>query len=407
MRDRLDLGAALDRRGDHQRAHPGAGGGVVVDVDPADAPGLLQRACDFQQPSAVAAERGIELDGDDPLPGCQRTREPVSFCSSPSATTSSGASKTSGARGLRSSSTADRIAAISAGVVPQQPPITFGAQVACVRGELPEVLRRRVGIDDTAGGHACETDVRKRCERLSVLSHLLECREGGEQAGTVIGADRCDVELHEPRGRLGGGDACKCLSAFVKRQQRHDRQARHAPHRLDRVDHLLQVVERLDHEDVGAAPVEDGSLLREELPANARGRRLTERSDRAADEDVATRHLPGVAGKLDARRVDRLQVVLEEVVRELAAVRPEGVRLDQLRPGVDEADVQGHDGVRRAQVRLLGTAEPRNCCGEQRAHASVANDHGPTFEALQEAVAGLALRGHLSPSDLARHIHPG
>ena len=50
---------------------------------------------------------------------------PVSRCSSPRETTSSRSSKTSGARGLRSSSTAERIAAISAGVVPQQPPITF------------------------------------------------------------------------------------------------------------------------------------------------------------------------------------------------------------------------------------------------------------------------------------------
>ena len=37
---------------------------------------------------------------------------------------------------------------------------------------------------------------------------------------------------------------------------------------LDRVDDLLEVVERLDHEDVGAAPVEHSRLLREELATN-------------------------------------------------------------------------------------------------------------------------------------------
>ena len=65
---------------------------------------------------------------------------------------------------------------------------------------------------------------------------------------------------------------------------------------------------------VNAAAVENGGLLGKEIASNSRGRRLAEGSDRPADEDVATGHLPGVAGELDAGGVDRLQVVLEKVV---------------------------------------------------------------------------------------------
>ena len=180
--------------------------------------------------------------------------------------------------------------------------------------ELTEVLRRCVGIDDAASCQARETDIRKRRERLAVLSHLLQCGECGKQAGAVIGAERCDVELHQPRCCLGGGDACKRLCALVERHERNDRQARDAARRLDCVDGFLQVVERLDHEDVDPAAVENGGLLGEKLAAHSRGRRLPKGPDRTADEDVATRHLPGVAGELDAGGVDRLQIVLEEMV---------------------------------------------------------------------------------------------
>ena len=95
-------------------------------------------------------------------------------------------------------------------------------------------------------------------------------------------------------------------------------------------------------------------------------------------------------------------------MRQLAPVCAERVRLDQLRAGIDEARVERDHGFRRSEIRLLRTAETWHCCGEQRAHPPVAHDHGPGLEAIQKTVAGLALGGHFaSPSELARHIHPG
>ena len=52
--------------------------------------------------------------------------------------------------------------------------------------------------------------------------------------------------------------------------------------------------------------------------------------------------------------------------RELAPVRAERVRLDQLGARVDEADVQRDDRIGRAQVRLLGGAQRGTGLGQAR-----------------------------------------
>ena len=63
-----------------------------------------------------------------------------------------------------------------------------------------------------------------------------------------------------------------------------------------------EVVERLDHEEVDAAPLEDLRLLgieRRRLAPLELG--VAERADRAGDEDVAPRHLACLAGELHGR----------------------------------------------------------------------------------------------------------
>ncbi len=221
----------------------------------------------------------------------------------------------------------------------------------------------------------------------------------------MIRADRCDVESGESLRGLRCGHAGERLRTLVECQQGDDRKARHAANRLDRVDGFVQVVERLDHEQVGAAALEDLRLLGEGIPADTRDRLLTERTDRACDEHVLARDLAGVAGELDADRVDALQLVLEEVLRELDAVRAERIRLDQLGAGVDEADVQRDHRLRRAQVRLLGGAQSRHGGGEQRPHAAVADDRRACLQAFEEAVTRLGWGGHLL-SFRTRSTHP-
>ena len=222
--------------------------------------------------------------------------------------------------------------------------------------ELGEVFGCRVRVDDAPAGEARKADIRHRREGFAVPAHLLECRERCKQSRPVIRADRRDVEVGQPSSCLGRGHARERLGALVERQQRDDRKVRDAAGGLDRVDDLLEVVERLDHEQVDAAAVQDCRLLREQLAADSRGGRFPERPDRAADEDVPARDFPRVACELDPCGVDLIEIVLEEVVGELAAIGPECVRLDQIGARVDEAHVKGYDRVGGAQVRLLRIA---------------------------------------------------
>ena len=67
--------------------------------------------------------------------------------------------------------------------------------------------------------------------------------------------------------------------------------------------------------------------------------------------------LARLAREPHGRRVDPLELVLEEQRRQLAAVGAEAVRLDQLGAGIDVARVDGDDALGRAQVRLLRAAE--------------------------------------------------
>ena len=106
------------------------------------------------------------------------------------------------------------------------------------------------------------------------------------------------------------------------------------------------------------------------------------------------------------------ELVLEEARGELAAVRPERVRLDHVRAGLDEADVELDDGLRRAQVRLLGDAHARGRARDEDAHAAVGDERRAGCEPFEEAVGhrrsllpasgwetGLALCGHRA------HLH--
>ena len=174
------------------------------------------------------------------------------------------------------------------------------------------------------------------------------------------------------------------LGVLVEGQERDDRQRRDAPHGRDRVHELLEVEERLEHEEVGAAVLEHRRLLREELEPLLRARRLAERPDRAADEDVAARQLPRLAGELHRGRVDPLELVVQVVGGELPAVRAERVRLDQLRAGVDEAHVQRDDRLGRPQVRLLGRAQARHRGGQKRPHPAVGDDRRALLQACLE-----------------------
>ncbi len=202
----------------------------------------------------------------------------------------------------------------------------------------------------------------------------------------MVGAHRRNVELAQPLGRRAGRHACERLRVLVERQHRDDGETRDAAYRLDGLLELGQVVERLHREEVDAAAFEHSRLLGECFEAFLLGiAHVAEWPDRAGDVDGATRHLARVTGELHARRVDLLQLLLEEVCGELAAVGAERIRLDQLGTGADEAEMEIDDAPRRAEVRLLGAAQARHGAGDQSSHATVGADRRPVAEPFEEA----------------------
>ena len=296
MRNGLDPGLALDRGRHHQRVHACPCGGVVVDVDEADLARVLQRGRDLDQAPVGGAERRVELNRHDPLALAEGAREPglqLLFAERDDQLALVQLERRAGLplfvhRGLDRCDLGRGRPAAAAD--------DLRAEVACVGGELAEVLRRGVGVDDAAAREAGEADVREGRERLAVPLHLVERVQGDEQAGAVVGAHRGHVEGGQPLRGLGGVDPGEGLGALVEGHQGHDREARHAPYRLDRVHDLTEVVERLDHEQVGAPAFEDARLLGEELAADAAGGRLPDRPDRAGDEDVPPGRLARLRG---------------------------------------------------------------------------------------------------------------
>jgi hypothetical protein len=76
--------------------------------------------------------------------------------------------------------------------------------------------------------------------------------------------------------------------------------------RLDRDHELVEVEERLEHEQVCPAPLQDRRLLGEEPGSLFEVRVVAERADRAPDEDVAPGDLARLACEADAGGDDLL-----------------------------------------------------------------------------------------------------
>ncbi len=379
VRDRLDPGVALDRDRGHQPAHARSRARIVVHVDDLCDPRRLDPLRGVDEPGRVSAERRIELHRDDEPAGRQQPRE-LGRLLRLGGQVDGGARMRPG-RGRRHTVLVDRVPDRGdlrgrRPAAPADQPCAERPRAGC---ELGEVLGCRVRERDPGAAPRGEPDVRQRRQR-SLAAHLGERRQCGRRPASVIRADSRDVEGGQLLGSGPRRHAAHRHRVAVEAQERHDRQARDRAHRLDRDHELLEVVEGLEHEDVGSASFEDAGLRGERLRlVNAH------RADCPADPELPAGDLPRLAGELDGRRVDLLELVLEVVLCELGPVGAERVRLDQLRARVDEADVHRRHGVGGAQVRLLGAAEARDRGREDDAHPAVRDDRRPVAQPLEEA----------------------
>ena len=282
MRDRLDAGAALDLDREHERAGRGARSRVVVDVDPARVAGALDRPSDFDHPVVAPSERRIDLNGQNPLVLMKRAREIGLRALLGNCDQHLALGEDEGGAGLtllldRRGDGCDLGRGCSAAAADHA-----RSEVARVGGELCEVLRGGVRVDDPVPGHAGEADVRHRGERETVAAHLAQRGQRRLDSGAVVGADRRDPELMQALGRLLGREPGKRLRAGVEREHREDRQRRDAADGLDRGLELLEIEERLDGEQVDATSLEHRRLLREDLDLRSSARRRAHRAARSS-----------------------------------------------------------------------------------------------------------------------------
>ena len=352
----------------------------------------MECARDLDEAVERAALRRIELDAHDPFVLAERLRERRLACVRRRREREGRLvhlEQRSG-RPARLEGVADRLDLGGRG--PATPADDPRSERDGLHGELREVVRGRMGVDDAPPCEAGEADVGQGREREACVLHPAQCAEGDGRAGPMVGSDRGDPEAGEALRCGLGADAAGDLRLVVEGEERDDRKRRDRAHRLHCDDELVEVEERLDHEQVDAAPFEHAGLRRVERAVLGRieDLELTERADRARDEDVAAGDLPCLSCEPHACGVDLLEGVVEERPRELAAVRAEGVRLDQLRSGCDVARVNGDHALGRAEVRFFRAPEAVHGARDQRAHATVRDERRAVLESIEETAHGSA-----------------
>ena len=329
----------------------------------------------------------------------------VSRSGSLAETTISRSRTTSRVRGLRSSSTAFRIAAIWVGVVPQQPPMMRAPSSRACAANSAKYSGVACGKITRSPARLARPTFGSAASGLPLSPIRSMARSAAWRPTPWFAPIAATSSARERCGRLLGGDASERLRVLVEGQERDDRQRRDGADGADRGEELVELVERLDHEEVDAAALEELRLLAEHGIAILH--RAAERADRAGDEDVRAGHLARVARDLHCGLVDRRDLVLEVVLGELAPVRAERVRLDDVRAGADEAEVQREDALGRADVRLLGAAEPGDGARDERPHAAVADERRAVREAVEKSAhrripARSAAGSHVVRSSRAR-----
>ena len=172
---------------------------------------------------------------------------------------------------------------------------------------------------------AREADVRLRRERESVrdLGHLGERGERRATAPPRSSPRSATTPAAASASTASRADTPASVSrVLVERELRDDRKRRDGPHGGDGGLELLQVEERLDHEQVDAASLEKPRLLEEDVVgvlAAVRPVELAERADRARDEDLAAGDLARLTRELDAGLDDLLELLVEEQRRRACA----------------------------------------------------------------------------------------
>ena len=223
------------------------------------------RSATLDQARGAAAERRVELDGDDEL---ARREQPLRAPSAPRPVPVlerrrrvgdetwcrpvlvDGGADRGDLRRRRAAAAADQLR----------------AERACAGRELGEVVGRRVRERHARAAPGGEADVRERRERRRPVrpAHLRRARRAPRPGREPWFAPKAATSSSARRAAaVPAVHAAHRHRVAVEAHQRHDRQAGDGTDGGDRDLELVEVVERLEHEHVGAAALEDPRLLGE------------------------------------------------------------------------------------------------------------------------------------------------
>ena len=319
VRDRLDAARALDRDRRHDAAHPRAGARVVVDVDEvrlarlASARGRPRRARALFAPSGGSSWT-------ETTNSCSRSirASSVSSGAASDASASSRSRTTSGAAGARSSSIAARIAVDLRRRRAAAAADDAGAEPPRLRRELGEVVGRRVREDDARcrrGWRGRRSGARRGRARRAASRRARSAPPPGRRCGSRRRprrrARRAARPPSRPRRRRASGRRRRTSSARRSGSDETLRTASIAATSSSRSKNVSSMSRSTPR------PSRICACSLKSWLCSAGSKRSTSPIGpiEPRDEDVRARHLARLAREAHRRRVDPLELVLEEVRR--------------------------------------------------------------------------------------------
>ena len=272
----------------------------------------------------------------------------------------------------------------------------------------PEVLGAR-RIDEAPLESLREPGVgHDRSRRLAIggTAHRLEGVQTGGRPRPAVDADCVRTRASERGGGDGRVVAVGQKEFLPESQRGDDRDVRRAARLVDGEDQLLQVRERLEHDQVRPTLEQALDLLAEDGSRDRVGedrtttRRRTQGPDRAANQCVASTDLACLARKLCGTPVERAHLALETPSGQSLSVGTERQGLDQLGARFEVLPVGGADHLRMGRDEFLEAGSLRHATAEQQRPKAAVDQQRAVGETAAKALARRAERrgvGHRSP----------
>ena len=214
---------------------------------------------------------------------------------------------------------------------------------------------------------------------VATLGHPFDRFQHRRGSHAAIDADHAGAELFEVRHEGFGRRAVERVAIFFSGDLGDDREVRQAAHRSDRGADLVDIAERLEHEEVNA-PLEQGLRLFAEVFLGFVYPGLAPRLDADTQRANGSRHINVFAGRVPCNprplEVDGVGAVRDTKRPQLDPVGPERIGLDDVGAGPDVGLVDLRDKVGLGKVQLVeGTVEEDPLGVQHRAHGPVADEH--------------------------------